>query len=247
LIYDKKAENNDDFDSITIDANDIYKELKIRGYDYGPKFRGIQELTFDSFNKIHGKVLWTGNWVSFMDSLIQTQALVLPFRKMFVPVMISSLRCDPKVLFDAIEDSKQIVYEELNADKDSKTEKDLRNYCGGVDDLNEKLSEEKKLYSEEAMDSETQYEDVIKEFDTEKVPSIVNFYADIYLKTVVTHGIELKGLLAVPIPRKFTTQQLRLESYKFIPNEENDAIEEIDKKEITKYIKVLMIFIKFFN
>jgi hypothetical protein len=235
LIYDKKVENNDDFDSITIDANDIYKELKIRGYDYGPKFRGIQELSFDSFNKIHGKVLWTGNWVSFMDSLIQTQALVLPFRKMFVPVMISSLRCDPKVLFDAIEDSKQIVYEELNAEKDSKT--DLRNYCGDID-LNAKINEEKKFYSEEAIDSETQYEDVIKEFDTEKVPSILNFYADIYLKTVVTHGIELKGLLAVPIPRKFTTQQLRLESYQFIPNEENDAIEQIDKKVIAEYIKV---------
>ncbi len=235
MIYDKKVENNDDFDSITIDANDIYKELKIRGYDYGPKFRGIQELSFDSFNKIHGKVLWTGNWVSFMDSLIQTQALVLPFRKMFVPVMISSLRCDPKVLFDAIEDSKQIVYEELNAEKDSKT--DLRNYCGDID-LNAKINEEKKFYSEEAIDSETQYEDVIKEFDTEKVPSILNFYADIYLKTVVTHGIELKGLLAVPIPRKFTTQQLRLESYQFIPNEENDAIEQIDKKVIAEYIKV---------
>ncbi len=234
MIYDKKVENNDDFDSITIDANDIYKELKIRGYDYGPKFRGIQEISFDSFNKIHGKVLWTGNWVSFMDSLIQTQALVLPFRKMFVPVMISSLRCDPKVLFDAIEDSKQIVYEELN---DPKTELDLENYCGDMD-LNAKIKEEKKLYSEEAIDSETQYEDVIKEFDTEKVPSILNFYADIYLKTVVTHGIELKGLLAVPIPRKFTTQQLRLESYQFIPNEENDAIEQIDKKDITEYIKV---------
>jgi hypothetical protein len=55
---------------------------------------------------------------------------------------------------------------------------------------------------------------------------------------IVTHGIEFKGLLAVPITRKAQTQGLELESYQFIPNEENDAIEEIDKKEITEYIQV---------
>jgi hypothetical protein len=55
---------------------------------------------------------------------------------------------------------------------------------------------------------------------------------------IVTHGIEIKNILAVPIPRKALTKGLELESYKFIPNEENDAIEQIDKKEITEYIQV---------
>jgi hypothetical protein len=237
MIYNGKDNDIND-QSITLDADDIYKELRIRGYDYGPKFRGIQELSFENFNRVRGNVLWTGNWVSFMDSLIQTQAVALPFRKMFVPVMISSLRCDPKVLFDAIEESKQMVYEELEPKQGMKS--DLQNFYAEDNDIDTKMSENKAKLIEmsEVNESEEQYEDVIKDFDTEKASSILNFCSDLYLKTVVTHGIELKGLLAVPIPRKFTTQQLKLESYQFIPNEENDAIEQIDKKEINEYIKV---------
>jgi hypothetical protein len=240
MIYNGKDNDINDNQSITLDANDIYKELRIRGYDYGPKFRGIQELSFENFNRVRGNVLWTGNWVSFMDSLIQTQAVALPFRKMFVPVMISSLRCDPKVLFDAIEESKQIVFEDLESKQGMKSERDLQNFYAEDNEIDIKMRENKAKLIEmsEVNESEEQYEDVIKDFDTEKNSSILSFCSDLYLKTVVTHGIELKGLLAVPIPRKFTTQQLRLESYQFIPNEENDAIEEIDKKVIAEYIKV---------
>ncbi|HEY6436041.1 MAG TPA: hypothetical protein VIY47_05590, partial [Ignavibacteriaceae bacterium] len=68
--------------------------------------------------------------------------------------------------------------------------------------------------------------------------SVLPFFTDVSLKMIVTHGIEINGLLAVPIPRKAATQGLQMESYKFISNEENDAIEEIDKKEITEYIQV---------
>jgi hypothetical protein len=40
------------------------------------------------------------------------------------------------------------------------------------------------------------------------------------------------------MPRKGFIQGLELESYQFIPNEENDAIEQINKKEIKEYIEV---------
>ena len=62
--------------------------------------------------------------------------------------------------------------------------------------------------------------------------------ADLNLKLVVTHGIEVKGIIAMPITRKVNKQNLKLESYQFIANEENNAIEEIDRKEILEYIKV---------
>ena len=58
------------------------------------------------------------------------------------------------------------------------------------------------------------------------------------LKLVVTHGIEVKGIIAMPITRKVNKQNLKLESYQFIANEENNAIEEIDRKKILEYIKV---------
>ncbi len=232
MIYDKKFDdNNSDYESITLDASDVYKELKIRGYDYGPKFRGIQELKFENFDEIHGKVLWTGNWVSFMDALLQTQAVALPFKKMFVPVMISSLRCDPKVLFDAIEESKQSICEENDYKKNFNFEEDIHDISGGHK-TNDSVS------TEEEIDSEKQFEDIVKDFESQKKTSILNFVADLHSRTVVTHGIEVKGLWAVPIPRRSAAQDLKLESYQFIPNEENDAIEEFNRKEITEYIKV---------
>jgi fatty acid synthase len=102
LVYDKKSDK--DFDLI-LDSNDVYKELRIRGYDYGPKFRGIQELRIEDSKKVYGSIEWTGNMIPFMDSLIQSQAIALPFRKIFVPVMIASIRCDPKKFFDAVEET----------------------------------------------------------------------------------------------------------------------------------------------
>ena len=73
--------------------------------------------------------------------------------------------------------------------------------------------------------------------------SSLPFVTDMNLKLVVTHGIEAKGITAVPIPRKVNKQNLKLDSYQFIANEENNAIEEVDRKEIMEYIKVCIYFL----
>ncbi len=232
LIYDQNNENKKEFESITLDTDDIYKELRIRGYDYGPKFRGIKELRIEDSRKIYGDIEWTGNMIPFMDSLIQSQAIALPFRKIFIPVMISSLRCDPKKFFDAIEERKQLIHKENDSgDKIldvMDTELDM-----GISNENEYKKELKKAIEEEVRF----FDGVVGDIEL-KYKSILPFFADISLKIIVTHGIEINGLLAVPIPRKAFAQGLELESYQFIPNEENDAIEQIHKKDITEYIQV---------
>jgi hypothetical protein len=233
LIYDQNNENKKEFESITLDTDDIYKELRIRGYDYGPKFRGIKELRIEDSRKIYGDIEWTGNMIPFMDSLIQSQAIALPFRKIFIPVMISSLRCDPKKFFDAIEERKQLIHKENDSgDKIldvMDTELDM-----GISNENEYKKELKKAIEEEVRF----FDGVVGDIEL-KYKSILPFFADISLKIIVTHGIEINGLLAVPIPRKAFAQGLELESYQFIPNEENDAIEQIHKKDITEYIQGL--------
>ncbi len=156
--------------------------------------------------------------IPFMDSLLQSQAIALPFRKIFVPVMISSIRCDPKKLFEAIEERKQII-DVANSDANVGL-----NHIETNNSVDEKGEE--KLLEEALEDKNVKYK------------SFIPFFADVSLKMIVTHGIEINGLLAVPIPRKAVTQELELESYKFIANEENDAIEESDKKDITEYIQV---------
>ncbi len=224
---------------MTLDTNDIYKELRIRGYDYGPKFRRIQDLRIEDSEKVYGNIEWTGNMIPFMDALLQSQAIALPFRKIFVPVMISSLRCDPKKFFEAIEERKQII---KIANKEE-TDEELTNE---VKEVNEQLeisesdadNDEHKIALKQVVESEVKmFEGVVGDNDV-TYRSVLPFFTDISLKMIVTHGIEINGLLAVPIPRKTLTQGLELESYQFIANEENDAIEQIDKKEITEYIQV---------
>ncbi len=232
MIYDNKTNNSNDNELITLDSHDVYKEYRIRGYDYGPKFRGIQELRIEDSKKVYGSIEWTGNMIPFMDSLIQSQAIALPFRKIFVPVMISSLRCDPKKFFDAIEERKQMIYEDSKESQKNLVQEvnesgiDIRGENIEKNDLKEAVEKEVRLFEGLDVDSNVKYR------------SILPVFIDISLNMIVTHGIEIKNVLAVPILRKGLTQGLELESYQFIPNEENDAIEEIDKKEITEYIQV---------
>jgi hypothetical protein len=234
LIYDKKTSNSNGNELITLNSNDVYKEYRIRGYDYGPKFRGIQELRIEDSRKVYGNIEWTGNMIPFMDSLLQSQAIALPFRKIFVPVMISSLRCDPKKFFDAIEERKQMIYEDSKESQknlvqevnESGIDIDISGENVEKNDLKEAVEKEVRLFEGLVDDSDVKYR------------SVLPVFIDISLNMIVTHGIEIKNVLAVPIPRKAFAQGLELESYQFIPNEENDAIEQIHKKDITEYIQV---------
>jgi hypothetical protein len=169
-----------------------------------------------------------------MDSLLQSQAIALPFRKIFVPVMISSLRCDPKKFFDAIEERKQMIYEDSKESQknlvqevnESGIDIDISGENVEKNDLKEAVEKEVRLFEGLVDDSDVKYR------------SVLPVFIDISLNMIVTHGIEIKNVLAVPIPRKAFAQGLELESYQFIPNEENDAIEQIHKKDITEYIQV---------
>ena len=39
--------NADDLPNLELDSNDIYKEFKLRGYDYGPTFQGVVASDLD--------------------------------------------------------------------------------------------------------------------------------------------------------------------------------------------------------
>ncbi len=245
LIQNK--DENDVFDDLTLDTNDVYKELRVRGYDYGPKFRGIQEIKYENLNKIYGKIKWTGNWISFVDSMIQMMATAIPLRNIFVPIILTTLRCDPKVFFDAIEESKQMIYDENNpepeADLEARAEqfdnevvKNLRSDIGKEEQ--EEMDEMKKIMEPEIKQFEQLLETGIS--GKEKFISILPVFGDLHLKSIVTFGIELNNLIAAPIPRKLISQEVKCESYQFIPNEENNAIEETFKNDIMSYIQVIL-------
>ncbi|XP_060583977.1 fatty acid synthase-like [Ruditapes philippinarum] len=80
---------NEEFE---LKSSDIYKELRLRGYDYGPTFQGIKEADITG---VHGKVLWTGEWVSFLDTMLQMTILSQPGHGLCLPTRIKALTIDP--------------------------------------------------------------------------------------------------------------------------------------------------------
>lgn len=70
---------------------DIYKELRLRGYDYGPTFQGIIE---SNNTGDQGKLLWDGNWVTFLDTMLQMIVVGLAGRSLRLPTRIRSVCID---------------------------------------------------------------------------------------------------------------------------------------------------------
>ncbi|XP_047400181.1 fatty acid synthase isoform X1 [Sciurus carolinensis] len=71
---------------------DIYKELRLHGYDYGPHFQGILEATLQGNS---GKLLWKDNWVTFLDTALQMSILSSGHRSLRLPTRITAMRIDP--------------------------------------------------------------------------------------------------------------------------------------------------------
>ncbi|KAJ8972225.1 hypothetical protein NQ314_000286 [Rhamnusium bicolor] len=80
-------------DILQLDAADIYKELRLRGYDYEGIFRGISE----SDNKgLSGKLKWDNNWISFIDTMLQFSILGQDTRELYLPTRLQRAVIDPQ-------------------------------------------------------------------------------------------------------------------------------------------------------
>ncbi|XP_054161075.1 fatty acid synthase-like [Oppia nitens] len=230
LIEETEGLASKDFET-TLTADDIYKDLKILGYDYGPKFRRIQNIKTDNFDRLYGEIQWDGNWVTFMDSVLQTMAIAMAFRKMMVPVMIKSLRCDPKTLYEGVAKYKQQFVDPKYEEKVSDD---------AINDLIEKRVENDEVKEVEGILNTNSVEYIEELFGKEFYiyPSVIPFMVDMNSRMIITHGVEVENLLALPIQRKQQTQDLRLESYQFLPNEDSMAIDEYNKQTVKDYIKI---------
>ncbi|CAH0385876.1 unnamed protein product [Bemisia tabaci] len=78
-------------DLIELSAKDIYKELRLRGYNYKGLFRSL--VAADTTGKV-GRVSWCNNWVAFMDNLLQIQILQDDTRGLFVPTSLQRMVID---------------------------------------------------------------------------------------------------------------------------------------------------------
>ncbi|CAD5118531.1 DgyrCDS7222 [Dimorphilus gyrociliatus] len=79
---------SDDDEKFQLTKEDIYKELRVRGYDYGPNF---QLVTSSTLNGYTGKILWQNSWITFLDSMLQVHALSSVNRSLKLPTRIRRL------------------------------------------------------------------------------------------------------------------------------------------------------------
>uniref|UniRef100_A0A913I721 Fatty acid synthase n=1 Tax=Strongyloides stercoralis TaxID=6248 RepID=A0A913I721_STRER len=98
---------------IELDSEDSYKELLLRGYEYKEAFRGIYKVC-NSGEK--GKLYWNGNWVTFLDSLLQTSLLVEKADTLRLPTRLRYLRIDPVKHLNSVIDEEGLQLIELRND-----------------------------------------------------------------------------------------------------------------------------------
>lgn len=75
-----------------LSQGDVYKELRLRGYDYGPHFQGVLEASLEGNT---GQLLWRDNWVTFLDSMLQMSILSACQRSLRLPTRIGAIHIDP--------------------------------------------------------------------------------------------------------------------------------------------------------
>ncbi|XP_070528538.1 fatty acid synthase-like isoform X3 [Cardiocondyla obscurior] len=87
-------------DNEKMSTKDIYKELRLRGFQYKGLFRGLKSTSITGTN---GHIAWSSNWVAFMDNMLQIMILRQNSRSLFVPTKIRKLIIDPKCHINLIQ------------------------------------------------------------------------------------------------------------------------------------------------
>lgn len=100
-----------------LNTNDVYKELRLRGYDYGGKFRGV--VASDS-KAVTGRLQWDDNWISYMDTMLQFSILGKDQRELYLPTSIERTVINPVAHYAVCEQSREIpvyMYRDINVIK----------------------------------------------------------------------------------------------------------------------------------
>ena len=131
-------------DSIILETKDVYKELRVRGYDYGFSFQGIYEIESGSLEQQQqqaGKLIWRNvipkrlrpsdslektnatiwlrNWIPFADSLLQLSILHPGniSRGLFVPTFIQQLSCFPQDLQASLQQADSKILDPFSGEE----------------------------------------------------------------------------------------------------------------------------------
>ncbi|XP_039308272.1 fatty acid synthase [Solenopsis invicta] len=81
-----------DGDILPLNAKDIYKELRLRGYEYRDIFQGIKSC--DNYG-VAGELLWFNQWIPYIDTMLQFSIMSTSNRLMYLPTRLQYAAIDP--------------------------------------------------------------------------------------------------------------------------------------------------------
>lgn len=106
-------------------TKDFYKELRLRGYHYTGLFKSVLEARADG---THAKIQWKGNWVAFLDCLLQIGIIAVDTRSLMVPTAIGKISISPKAHLAMMEqEGEDIEFLTMRGNPDTNV-----SVCGGI-------------------------------------------------------------------------------------------------------------------
>ena len=85
---------SEDDEEEVLTTKDIYKELRLRGYQYSGIFRSLKSA---SLSRNKGHIAWMNNWVTFLDNMLQIMILGINTKDLYVPMKIRKIVIDTKL------------------------------------------------------------------------------------------------------------------------------------------------------
>ncbi|KAJ8688225.1 hypothetical protein QAD02_024020, partial [Eretmocerus hayati] len=77
---------------LELKTEDVYKDLRLRGYDYSGLFQGVKS----SDNRgSAGKLSWVNEWISYVDTMLQFSILGKDTRDLYLPTRLQQAIIDP--------------------------------------------------------------------------------------------------------------------------------------------------------
>ncbi|XP_074602404.1 fatty acid synthase-like isoform X2 [Brevipalpus obovatus] len=206
-------------------GEDIYKELKNRGYDYGPSFRCLTRA--DQFGS-RGEVEWKEvssltlkgdtifektheadfdflkTWITFSDSVLQLAILSNRYnRGLFLPTGIENILVDAEKIVQSVNASKNL---------DSSTQNEKKNEIS--------FEKDRELSSQLTSDGS-------------KNSITFAVQHDLQTRTLSTGGLWIRGLKTSFASRR--SQKVLIETQEFIPFNEQITIEPKYRKQLENY------------
>lgn len=207
-----------------LSSDDIYKQFRVSGYDYGDTFQNIVEASGDGR---YCKVKFNGHFVALTDNILQSIFLAVtqyaPSGGLFLPTRFEYVRFQPDIILAKMRESN-MKFDRLDGSLSTLARREIMTKIMERETGNmQKGLEEASNETENIVQKE---EEEIKEADC-----FFDTYCDPVTGIIVTDGIEMRGIKASPAPRRMDTNEVLLESYQFVKDHE----EPIEDKYLTKF------------